>query len=162
MKDFKLDETDREILSILQQEGRIPNNKLAEKVGLTTTPTLERVKRLEKNGVIRGYGAQVNPDAIDRGLTVFCSLRLSIHQMRTLEEVSEEIKQMTEIQECYHITGDFDFLLKIMVRDMPDYEEFMNEKLTQLSGIERIYSNIVLSTKKKNYHLSINEDTDDE
>ena len=155
-----MDKTDRKILQILQENGRIPNNKLAEKVGLTTTPTLERVKRLEREGIIKGYGARVDPEAVDRGLVVFCSLRLAVHQMHTLDEVCERINEMSEIQSCYHITGDSDFLLKIVVKDMPAYETFMHDKLTRLPGIERIYSNMVLSTKKENYHLPIEEAND--
>ncbi|MDZ7682163.1 MAG: Lrp/AsnC family transcriptional regulator [Fodinibius sp.] len=162
MSEYELDNTDRKILSILQKEGRIPNNKLAERVGLTTTPTLERVRRLEREGIIKGYGAQVDPEAIDRGLIVFCSLRLAVHQMHTLDEVCDRINEMSEIQACYHITGDSDFLLKIVVKDMPAYETFMHNKLTRLPGIERIYSNMVLSTKKENYHLPIEEESDNE
>lgn len=158
MSKYSLDNIDRKILEILQKDGRIPNNKLAEKVGLTTTPTLERVKRLEREGIIQGYGARVNPEAIDKGLVVFCSLRLAVHKMHTLDEVCNQIDKMSEIQACYHITGDSDFLLKIVVRDMSAYEKFVHDKLTQLKGIERIYSNIVMSTKKENYHLPVNED----
>ncbi|MDZ7657828.1 Lrp/AsnC family transcriptional regulator [Fodinibius sp.] len=160
MPNFQLDHIDRKILSILQQDGRIANNKLAEKVGLTTTPTLERVKRLEREGIIKGYGARVDEEAIGKGLVVFCSLRLAVHQMHTLDEVCDRINEMSEIQSCYHITGDSDFLLKIVVRDMSAYEKFMHDKLTRLPGIERIYSNIVLSTKKENYHIPIDEDQD--
>lgn len=157
MSGYNLDHIDRKILMILQQDGRIPNNKLAEKVGLTTTPTLERVKRLEREGVIKGYGARVDEEAIGKSLVVFCSLRLAVHQMHTLDKVCDRINEMSEIQACYHITGDADFLLKIVVKDMPSYEKFMHDKLTRLPGIERIYSNIVLSTKKENYHLPIDE-----
>lgn len=160
MAAYSLDHTDRKILRILQQDGRIPNNKLAEKIGLTTTPTLERVKRLEREGIIKGYSAQVDEEAIGKSLVVFCSLRLAVHQMHTLDEVCEQIDEMPEIQACYHITGDSDFLLKIVVKDMPAYEKFLHDKLTRLSGIERIYSNIVLSTKKENYHLPIEEEQD--
>ncbi|PAU93560.1 hypothetical protein CK503_10410 [Aliifodinibius salipaludis] len=160
MPEYNLDDTDRKILTILQQDGRIPNNKLAEKVGLTTTPTLERVKRLERDGIIKGYSARVDEEAIGKNLVVFCSLRLAVHQMHTLDEVCERIDGMPEIQACYHITGDSDFLLKIVVKDMSDYENFMHDKLTRLPGIERIYSNIVLSTKKENHHLPIDEDED--
>ncbi|WP_440999155.1 Lrp/AsnC family transcriptional regulator [Fodinibius sp. SL11] len=160
MSDAQLDHIDRKILTILQQDGRIANNKLAEKVGLTTTPTLERVKRLEREGIIKGYSARVDEEAIGKGLVVFCSLRLAVHQMHTLDEVCDQINEMTEIQSCYHITGDSDFLLKIVVKDMPAYEKFMHDKLTRLPGIERIYSNIVLSTKKENYHIPIDEDQD--
>lgn len=160
MSGSQLDHIDRKILTILQQDGRIANNKLAEKVGLTTTPTLERVKRLEREGVIKGYSARVDEEAIGKGLVVFCSLRLAVHQMHTLDEVCDQINEMSEIQSCYHITGDSDFLLKILVADMPAYEKFMHDKLTRLPGIERIYSNIVLSTKKENFHIPIDEDQD--
>jgi len=160
MPGSQLDHIDRKILTILQQDGRIANNKLAEKVGLTTTPTLERVKRLEREGVIKGYSARVDEEAIGKGLVVFCSLRLAVHQMHTLDEVCDQINEMSEIQSCYHITGDSDFLLKILVADMPAYEKFMHDKLTRLPGIERIYSNIVLSTKKENFHIPIDEDQD--
>jgi Lrp/AsnC family leucine-responsive transcriptional regulator len=160
MPGSQLDHIDRKILSILQRDGRIANNKLAEKVGLTTTPTLERVKRLEREGIIKGYSARVDEEAIGKGLVVFCSLRLAVHQMHTLDEVCDEINEMSEIQSCYHITGDSDFLLKIVVADMPAYEKFMHDKLTRLPGIERIYSNIVLSTKKENFHIPIDEDQD--
>lgn len=160
MSDYNLDHIDRKILTILQQDGRIPNNKLAEKVGLTTTPTLERVKRLEQEGIIKGYGARVDEEAIGKGLVVFCSLRLAVHQMHTLDEVCDRINELTEIQACYHITGDSDFLLKVVVEDMSAYEQFVHHKLTRLPGIERIYSNMVLSTKKENYHLPIDKDQD--
>lgn len=160
MSGSQLDHIDRKILTILQQDGRIANNKLAEKVGLTTTPTLERVKRLEREGIIKGYSARVDEEAIGKGLVVFCSLRLAVHQMHTLDEVCDQINEMSEIQSCYHITGDSDFLLKILVADMPAYEKFMHDKLTRLPGIERIYSNIVLSTKKENFHIPIDEDQD--
>jgi Lrp/AsnC family leucine-responsive transcriptional regulator len=160
MPNSQLDHIDRKILTILQQDGRIANNKLAEKVGLTTTPTLERVKRLEREGIIKGYSARVDEEAIGKGLVVFCSLRLAVHQMHTLDEVCDKINEMSEIQSCYHITGDSDFLLKIVVADMPAYEKFMHDKLTRLPGIERIYSNIVLSTKKENFHIPIDEDQD--
>lgn len=160
MPNSQLDHIDRKILAILQQNGRIANNKLAEKVGLTTTPTLERVKRLEREGIIKGYSARVDEEAIGKGLVVFCSLRLAVHQMHTLDEVCDKINEMSEIQSCYHITGDSDFLLKIVVADMPAYEKFMHDKLTRLPGIERIYSNIVLSTKKENFHIPIDEDQD--
>lgn len=161
MSGYRLDNIDKKILSILQHDGRIPNNKLADEVGLTTTPTLERVKRLEREGIIRGYSAQVDAEAVNRGLVIFCSLRLAVHKMHMLDEVCEEIDKMPEIQACYHITGDSDFLLKIVVENMPEYEHFMHEKLTGLPGIERIYSNVVLSTKKENYHLPIEENQDD-
>ena len=160
MSGSQLDHIDRKILTILQQDGRIANNKLAEKVGLTTTPTLERVKRLEREGVIKGYSALVDDDAIVTVLVVFCSLLLAVHQLHTLDDVFAQLTDMSEIQSCYHITGDSDFLLKILVADMPAYEKFMHDKLTRLPGIERIYSNIVLSTKKENFHIPIDEDQD--
>lgn len=162
MPDYNLDHIDRKILSILQKDGRIPNNKLAEKIGLTTTPTLERVKRLERKGIIKGYGAQIDAQAVGCDLVVFCSLKLSVHQMHTLNEVCDEIDKLPEIQACYHITGGEDFLLKIVVKDMRAYEQFMNQKLIRLPGVQRLDSNIVLSTKKESFHIPIEELQTDE
>ena len=82
--------------------------------------------------------------------------------MQALNDICEEINKLPEIQACYHLTGEVDFLLKIMVEDMRDYEQFMHEKLTRLPGIQRINSNIVLSTKKENYHIPVKEVEEDE
>lgn len=106
---MKLDTTDLKIVDILQKEGRIANNELASRIGLTTTPTLERVKRLERDGVIEGYSAKINREAVEKGLTVFVTVTLSAHQLNRMKEFTSAVKAIPEILACYNTTGEGDF-----------------------------------------------------
>jgi len=144
-----LDTTDRKIVTILQERGRISNSDLAKEIGLTTTPTLERVKRLERNGVIEGYTARVNREALDRGMTVFSSIKLVVHHLDEMEEFTGRIAEIPEILSCYNITGEYDYLLQIVVRDMNHYEMLLRKQLAQLPGVDRIYTSIVMSVIKE-------------
>ena len=154
----KLDHIDKKIIDLLQENGRITNNELAKRVGLTTTPTLERVKRLERDGVIKGFTTLIDKKAVNRGLTVFCSIKLSVHQMGDMVEFSKHIAGLPEILSCYNTTGEYDYLLHVVVRDTNDYEKFLRSKLTQIPGVERIYTSIVLSVLKENSKIEVNED----
>jgi DNA-binding Lrp family transcriptional regulator len=158
----KLDQIDRQIIEILQDNGRITNNDLAKRVGLTTTPTLERVKRLEREGIIKGYSAVVDRDAIDRGLTVFCSVKLSVHEMGEMVRFSENVAETPEILACYNTTGEYDYLLHVVVKDTKAYEKFMRTKLTRLPGIERIHTSIVLSVLKENSKITVTDNDERE
>ncbi|WP_103665510.1 Lrp/AsnC family transcriptional regulator [Gracilimonas amylolytica] len=145
---LKLDQTDKQIIQILQQEGRIANNELAKRIGLTTTPTLERVRRLEREGVIDGYAAKVNKDSVGRGFTAFVKVTLKVHQLNLMEEFTAAIRDIPEILACYHTTGDGDFLLHVVAKDTKDYEQLMRNKLTTLPDVERLHTSIVLNTIK--------------
>lgn len=158
---IKLDHTDRQIIEILQDNGRIANNELARQIGLTTTPTLERVKRLEREGVIKGYTAWIDREAIQKGLTVFCSIKLTAHQLGNMEEFSKHISEIPEILACYNTTGEFDYLLYIVVKDTIEYEQLLRIKLSQIPGIERIYTSIVLSTLKEQSKIMVNGNESD-
>ena len=151
----KLDDTDRQIIDLLQENGRMPNNELAKRVGLTTTPTLERVKRLEREGVIKGYTAWIDKSSIDKGLTVFCNIKLSVHQLGKMEEFSKHIHGISEILACYNTTGEYDYLLHVVVKDTNEYEKFLRTKLTQIPGVERIYTGIVLSVIKEQSKITV-------
>src|SRR6056297_4055144 len=105
----KLDDTDRRIIDLLQEDGRMPNNELAKRVGLTTTPTLERVRRLEREGVIEGYSAKINKDSVGRGFNAFVKVTLKVHQLNLMEEFTSAVEEIPEILACYHTTGDGDF-----------------------------------------------------
>lgn len=144
----KLDRVDKKIITILQQEGRIANKELAEKIGLTTTPTLERVRRLEREGIIEGYSARIDKESIGRGFTAFVKVTLSVHQLNLLEEFTSAVKKIPEILACYHTTGDGDFLLQVVAKDTKDYEQLMRNKLTTLPDVERLHTSIVLNTIK--------------
>lgn len=145
---MKLDSTDLKIVDILQKEGRIANNELANRIGLTTTPTLERVKRLEREGVIEGYAAKVNKESVGKGLTVFVTVTLSVHQLNLMKEFTSAIQAIPEILACYNTTGEGDFLLHVVAKDTKDYEKLMRTKLTTLPDVQRLHTSIVLNTIK--------------
>ncbi len=158
MSAIKLDSIDREILHILQTEGRIANNELAKRVGLTTTPTLERVKRLEREKVIEGYSARINKEAVNRGLTVFVTVTLNVHQLNLLEEFTKAVQEIPEILACYNTTGEGDFLLHVVAKDTRHYEQFMRNKLTTLPDVQRLHTSIVLSTIKEQPNIPVYEE----
>lgn len=149
MTHLKLDALDKNIILILQQEGRMANNELAKRIGLTTTPTLERVRRLEREGVIEGYAAKINKNAVGRGFVAFVEVTLSVHQLNLLEEFTSAIQEIPEILSCYHTTGDGDFLLHVVAKDTKDFEQLMRNKLTTLPDVQRLHTSIVLNTIKE-------------
>jgi len=154
---IKLDSTDLKIIDLLQENGRMTNNELAKRIGLTTTPTLERVKRLEREGVIKGYTAWIDRESIRKGLTVFCSIKLSVHQLGKMEEFSKYIAGLPEILACYNTTGEYDYLLHVVVEDTKEYEHFLRAKLTQVPGVERIYTSIVLKVIKEQAKIEVSK-----
>ena len=145
---MKFDKIDKKILNILQENGRITNADLASRVGLSPPPMLERVKKLEKNGVITKYVALLDPKKIDKSTIIFVSLTLARHRLKSIDQVKEEFSNFPEVLECYSITGEEDYLLKVMVRDVEEYENFMLNKLAKIPAISRIKSFVVLSTLK--------------
>lgn len=151
-----IDDIDRKIIDILQDDGRISNSELARRIGLTPTPTLERVRRLERDGVIKNYKAVVDEQLLGLGMIVFVSISLSMHQLKTVEEFCDAVDKIPEVLACYHTTGEGDFLLKIVTSGTTSYEELMWEKLTRLPGVNRIHSTVVLSTKKYETKLPVN------
>ena len=159
---FKMDKLDVSILEVLQNEGRITNNALAKKVGLTPTPTLERVKRLEREGIIRGYRAILDEQKLGKSLTLFASVSLKMHQHDVVENFCDAIQDIPEILAAYHISGEGDFLLKILVEDTAAYENLLLKHLTKLPGVEKIQTTVVLSTKKEVTHLSITQSNGEE
>tara|TARA_R110002049_G_scaffold257009_1_gene432426 strand:+ start:164 stop:670 length:507 start_codon:yes stop_codon:yes gene_type:complete len=149
MPNIKFDSVDRNIIQVLQQEGRIANKELSERIGLTTTPTLERVRRLEREGIIEGYAAKVNKESVGRGFVAFVKVTLKVHQLNLLEEFTSAIREIPEILACYHTTGDGDFLLQVVAKNTKDYEQLMRNKLTTLPDVERLHTSIVLNTIKE-------------
>ncbi len=151
----KFDEIDKKILNILQHNGRITNAELASKVGLSPPPMLERVKKLEKNGVITKYVALLDPKKINKATIVFIMLSLARHRLNSLDQIKEEIQKFFEVLECYSITGEEDYLLKVMVENVEEYEQFMMHKLAKIPAISRIKSFVVLSTLKYDTKVEI-------
>lgn len=143
-----LDSTDRRILYLLQQNGRMTNTALAESVGLTATPMLQRIKKLEQRGVITKYVAIVDPAALGRSTMAFVLVKLAAHRLVTHEAFLATVLEMSEVLECHHIAGEDDFLLKVVVRDIREYEFFLLHRLTRISDIDRVKTTFVLSTSK--------------
>lgn len=143
-----LDEVDVQLLSLLQQDGRITNADLAKKVGLSPPSVLQRVRVLEKAGLIRGYFGILDADKLGLRITAMAMISLSLHQEQPIERFRRSVNEIPEILECYHVSGEFDFLLKIVVRDIRAYEQLVREKLSKIKGIQQIKTSFVLATTK--------------
>jgi Lrp/AsnC family transcriptional regulator, leucine-responsive regulatory protein len=153
-----MDKTDRRILNILQENGRITNSKLAAEIGISPPAMLERVKRLEASGMIRGYTALIERERAGFGLLAIIIISVSLNQITSLGKVKEKLVDLEEVMECYQLTGDVDFLLKVAVRDMPMYTAFINDKLTSIPGIQNIRTSFVLDTLKSTTVLHLDEE----
>jgi len=154
-----MDRTDRKILVALQAEGRITNAELAQRVGLSPPSVLERVKKLERAGVIRRYAALVEPALIGMRCFTYVEVSLSRHGNEAVQRFVRQITSMDEVLECHHITGDADFLLKIATRDIPAYEELILNRLTALPDVQNLKTLVVLSTMKHETSLPIEEES---
>ena len=148
-----LDRTDRRILECLQNDGRISNVQLARKVNLTATPCIERVKRLERQGFIRGYTALLDPELVDASLLVFVEIDLSHKSPRAFARFSEEVRNLPEIMECHLVSGNFDYLIKARVSDMKTYRELLGEKILSLPGVNGSRSYVVMEEVKESVNL---------
>ena len=144
-----LDCTDRKILQLLQQDCRITIKELAEKLHLTNTPVYERVKKLERSGIIKNYVAVLDPEKIDRSMVVFISISLTKHTRGVVEKFESEVLALPEVMEFYITSGNFDAMLKIMVKDMHAFQHFIQEKLSTFECLTRFNSTFVISSSDK-------------
>ena len=154
-KQFELSLMDKKILRELQKKGRITFAELGNRVGLSTSPCLERVKKMEREGVISGYTALLNPKYLKAGLVVFVQIRLA----RTSQDIFEEFKiaaaTLDEVQECYLVSGNFDYLIKARVEDMDAYRKFLGETLLTLPGVLESTSYVVMEQVKETMNVPI-------
>ncbi len=150
-----LDRTDRRILECLQADGRISNVQLARKVNLTPTPCIERVKRLERQGYIRGYTALLNPEMVNAALLVFVEIDLSHNSPDAFRRFREEARQLPEIQDCHLVSGNFDYLIKARVSDMKAYRELLGEKILSLPEVIGSRSYVVMEEVKETLNLPL-------
>ena len=154
-KSHHLNRIDRNILRVLQRDARTSFAELARQVGLSTTPCKVRVKRMEREGVIRGYQAILNPQYLDAALVVCVQIRL----VRTSQDIFEEFKRqafgLPEVQECYLVSGNFDYLIKARVADMAAYREFLGETLLTLPGVQESTSYVVMEQVKETLALEV-------
>jgi len=146
---------DRNIMRALQSDARISFAELARRVGLTTTPCKERVKKLEQTGVIRGYHTNLNPEYLDAGLVVFVQIRLNRTSQDIFEEFTQASVELPEIQACYLVSGNFDYLIKARVADMAAYRKFLGETLLTLPGVQESTSYVVMEEVKDTLALDV-------
>lgn len=124
------------------------NAELAKRVGLSPPSALQRVRFLEQVGFIKGYVALLDPNKMGLNITVLAGITLALHQDQAIERFRRSISQIPEVVECYHVSGEFDYLLKILVRDIGTYEELIREKISKIKGIQTIRSSFVLAEPK--------------
>ncbi len=148
MATIKLDAIDRSLLDILQEYGRLPVTDLAEKVGLTTSPCLRRLKILEREGVIRGYAALVDQEKVGLPVSVFISIKLERQREEALEKFESAIRDCPEVVECYLMTGSRDYFMRVVAKDLAAYERFLKQTLTRVDGVASIESSFALAQVK--------------
>ncbi len=151
-----LNNLDRKILSELQQDGRLSFTDLGQRVGLTTTPCIERVRKLEREGYIQGYSAILDAQKLEVGLVVFVQVRLNRTHKQTFEDFRRQVQDLPEVQECYLVTGNFDFLVKARVKDMMAYRDFLEGSLLNLPGVQESTSIAAMETVKESLKVQIN------
>jgi len=143
-----LDRTDLLLLAELQRDGRVPNAELAERVHLSPSACLRRVQRLERDGVIAGYRAQLDPERLGLGLQAFVRVQLRQHDPQTVEAFARSVDAWDEVVACNALTGDMDYLLQVMVRDLDHFSRFLLDRLLGQAGVEDVNSSFVLRTVK--------------
>lgn len=146
-----LDETDIRILRELQLNSRLSNKELSARIHLSTTPTFERHRRLERSGIIQGYTTIINAEQINRGFTVFCQVGFKQINQTYADKFRNEVQLWPEVSECYNISGDSDFLMKVCVRGMAEYQEFLLNKVGVLDYVGTIKSIFVMGTFKHEF-----------
>jgi Lrp/AsnC family leucine-responsive transcriptional regulator len=148
-----LDRLDRRILRILQDDGRVSMKDLAEQVGLSVTPAIERVRRMERDGVIAGYYARLNPAALGATLLVFVEITLNQKSASHFEQFRSEVLRIPEVQECHLVSGDFDYLIKARIREMAEYRKLLGDMLLNLPGAAQSKSYVVMEEIKETLAL---------
>lgn len=150
-----IDITDIRILRSLQEDSRLRTKELAATVHLSTTPTFERLKRLEREGYIKKYMALLDAEKLNCGFVAFCYLKLKQHTYENSIRIMDAVKNINEIAECYNISGDYDFMLKIYVQDMKSYQKFILRILGDLDCIGSINSSFVLGEVKNTHSIPL-------
>jgi len=148
-----MDDIDRKILEILQEDGRIANVTLAKRVGLSPPSVLRRVKKLETQGVIKKYVALVDREKIGKNLLVFIAVSITPHGKK--REFAREIQNYPEILECYHLTGEIDYLIKVAVSHINELEDFILNRITRITGVDKVVTSLVLSEVKNRTALPL-------
>ena len=157
-RELKLDKTDYKILKKLQENGRITNLQLSSEIGLSPAPTLERVKKLESTGLITGYHAHVNATQLGIGIKALVSISLNKKTDETITEFKDKLNKIPEVVECFQITGTFDYLFILMVKDITTFEKIISQKLSKIESIIQMQTSIIISTTKNSKTIPLDYD----
>jgi Lrp/AsnC family transcriptional regulator, leucine-responsive regulatory protein len=149
MSNFLLDATDRKILRELAEDGRISNHELAERIGLSPSPTLRRLRHLEQIGAIRGYRAVIDPAAYGWSISAIATIRLGRQNEDEIVMFEEAVRSWDDVVECHLVTGSRDYILKVMTKDLQTYERFIKEKIARLKCVASIETSFVMNTIKE-------------
>lgn len=152
---MKLDRFDRAILQLLQLDGRIPNSTLAERVNLSESACLRRVRALEESGLIEGYTANINQAKAGCPVNVIVNITLDRQDETDLRKFEDAVRRIPEVMECYLMTGDYDYAVRVVVADTADFERLHSKHLTRLPGVARVHSSFALRTIQKSKELPI-------
>ncbi len=152
---MKLDQTDKLLLSLLQEDSKKTNKELSLKLNLSVTAVFERIRKLERAGVVGKYVALVDPGKIEKSFLAFCQIKLVQHTKTNVTEFESQVSGLSEVLECFHVSGEYDYILKVMVKDMHAYREFMLNKLTALKHIGSTQSTFAISPVKNTTALPL-------
>ncbi|MDR6968131.1 Lrp/AsnC family leucine-responsive transcriptional regulator [Flavobacterium arsenatis] len=152
---MNLDAIDKKLLQFLQEDSKQTTKELSLKLNLSVTAVYERIKKLEREKIIDKYVVLLNRNKIQKGFVVFCHLKLMQHTKEFISQFEKEVVQLTEVLECFHVSGDYDYILKICVENMEEYREFMVTKLTTLQHIGSTHSTFMIGEVKNTTSFSI-------
>jgi Lrp/AsnC family leucine-responsive transcriptional regulator len=152
---MELDDTDRKLLLFLQEDCKQTTKELAGKLGLSVTAVYERIKKLENAGVISKYVALLDRKKVNREFIVLCHVKLTQHKKEFVLQFEKEVMNLQEVTECFHVSGDYDYILKIGVQDIADYRNFMLTKLTTLQHIASTHSSFMISEVKNTTAIAL-------
>ncbi|MCG1035626.1 Lrp/AsnC family transcriptional regulator [Polaribacter sargassicola] len=152
---YQIDEIDLQLLRLLQNNADITTKELAQKVNLTNTPVFDRIKRLKKEGYIKKTTVVLCSEKLEASLIVFCNIKLKEHTNEIGEQFVKDIILLKEVTECYNISGDFDFLLKVMVKDMKHYQSFVLKSLGSIKNVGSAHSTFVMGEIKNNHGIPL-------
>lgn len=145
---FVPDRKDLQIISLLEENAKLTTKEIAAEIGLSTTPVFERIRKMERNGVILGYHTRINRSSVGRDILAVVSISLNQHRTEYLEQFEKEIVNFPEVNECLHVAGQFDYLLRVTTPDMESYRNFVTVKLASLQNISQVQSSFVMTEVK--------------
>lgn len=146
--EFLPDDTDKSILKLLQADALLSAKEIAARVGLSVTPVYERMKKIERSGVVKARVTLLDRDKLGQTTIAYCNVSLQLHSLKAMEVFELAVKKIPEVMECHHITGNYDYLLKVVVKDMHQYQQFLTRKLAVIENIAQVHSNFVMTEVK--------------